>query len=269
MAEYIQEENTKTNKAKKILTVVLNVLFYIFIIILLVFAIANLAGRDKKVPNLFGTYMLAVSSSSMDGNKEDSFKFGDLVFAKVASEKDKDNIKVGDIITFIDYSLDPSTNQFNTHRVVDVKVNSEGNKYFILQGDIIEVLYPTAVYNAETYDTDQYMQSKCQVAGLNQVQAVYTGVWKGAGKALTYLQSPKGFGLIIVLPTAILLLLEGTFLVLNIINVNKQKMEMQLQAKDEEQKAMLEAEKEKMRQELLAEMSKEKEEEKETEAKEE
>ncbi len=259
------EKSVKQSITKKVLTIVLNVLFYLFICFLIVFSIANLRGREESVPNLFGYNFLSVQSSSMDGNKEDSFKKGDLVIGKIANDDIIANLKVGDIITFKDTTISDKTNQYNTHRIVAISTFEDGSKSYICQGDKVGVTDSTKDY---VYDQNRFenlngaedeawaseVSKHIQTVSKDQIISVYRGNWKNGGKTLDFLQSKKGFGLCIVLPTAILLLLEGFFLVRNILILNKQKMEESMAQKEEQQKAELEAEKARIREELLKEM---------------
>lgn len=250
-----QEVVTKKDTVKKVLTIILNVLFYLFIAFLLIFAIANLSGKENKVPRLFGYSFMSVQTTSMEGNNKDSFNAGDLVIVKAVNDKTIENLKVGDVITFKDYNLDPKSNQLNTHRIVYIGTNDEGSKYYILQGDEVATKYPNRVFETkEQYDEDINVRMTCQLIGKDEIIAKYSSKITNGGKTLTYLQSKQGFGLCIVLPTGLLLLLEAYILVKNLLVLNRQKLEAEMAEKAEAEKEDLEAQKEKMRQEILAEM---------------
>lgn len=247
-----QETN---NKVKKILTIVLNVLFYLFIAFLFIFAIANLNGKENNVPKIFGYSFMSVQSTSMEGTEENSFNKGDLIITKSVNEEMIAELKVGDVITFKDYNLDPKTNQLNTHRIVYIGTNAEGHKYYILQGDEVSVKSPNRVFTTkEAYDSDVNISMTCQLIGDEQIIAKYSSKIVKGGEKLNFLQSKTGFGLCIVLPTALLLLLEAFLLVKNLLDLNKQKLEAKMAEQNEANKEALEAEKEKMRQEILAEL---------------
>ena len=251
-----QELTPKKDTAKKVISIVLNVLFYIFIAFLLIFAIANLSGKDEKIPKLFGYSFMSVQSTSMEGTKDDSFNKGDLIIVKKASDKTIEKLEVGDIITFKDYNLDASTNQLNTHRIVYIGTNDDGQKYYVLQGDEVEVLYPNRVFTTmEAYNEDVNIRQVSQLIGDSQIIATYSGKITNGGKVLNFLTTQKGFGLCIVLPTGILLLLEAFFLVRNLLTLNRQKLEEEMTKKQETSQEEKEAERERMRQEILAEMA--------------
>lgn len=251
--EVLNQETS--NKVKKILTIVLNVLFYLFIAFLFIFAIANLNGKENNVPNLFGYSFMSVQSTSMEGNEDDSFNKGDLVITKSINEDMIAELKVGDVITFKDYNLDPQTNQLNTHRIVYIGTNTEGHKYYILQGDEVKTKNPNRVFTTkEAYDSDINISMTCQLIGDEQIIAKYSSKIIKGGEKLDFLQSKTGFGLCVVLPAALLLLLEAFLLVKNLLELNKQKLEAQMAEQNEANKEALELEKEKMRQEILAEL---------------
>jgi len=238
----------KDNKLKyvgKIGKIILNVLFYTFIAFMLIFSIANIRKKtNAEIPNIFGRGFLSVQSDSMDGNKSDSFKQGDLIFVKMIREKDISKLKIGDIVTFYDKSI----KAINTHRIVDIVDDA-----FITQGDNVKPTYVPGGSN----DPSRY-----EVISANEIIARHTSTWKGAGTKLDYIQDPKGgFALVIVLPTAILFAIELFILIRSIMKMNREKLEAkhaeELIASEEELQKRLDAEREAMRQELLKELQKE------------
>ena len=93
-------------------------------------------------------------------------------------------MEVGDIVTWYDINR----KAFNTHRIVEI-----GDNYFITQGDKaaadpIRNTIPRRDNNPNYYE----------IVSKNDVKAVHAPTWKGAGKALDFLQSPIGFPLCIV-----------------------------------------------------------------------
>lgn len=246
--------NNEENKPvwKKVVYITLNVLFYIFIAFLLIFAIANIASKkNNNIPTIFGYGFLNVASDSMDGNKEDSLKVGDLIIVKLANEKRISEIEVEkSIITYYDDEL----KMLVTHRVVDIKTNDQGNKVYYTQGDKVEVINPGGDYK----DDGNYYSVELHYA--DDILAIYSGKISGAGKVLAFLQTKAGFGLCIVLPTALLLIFEAYLLIKNLFAVNREKLAAEMEAKGGNQNTFdIEEEKRKIREELLAEMKKEEE----------
>ena len=240
---------------KKTVFIVLNVLFYGFIIFLLAFAIANIsAKKHNNIPSIFGYGFLTVASDSMDGNKDDSFKEGDMIIVKIVKDY-KEDLKgltpEKDIVTYYEAAI----KRISTHRLVDIIGEGE-TAIYVTQGDKVEVDNPTADYapgDDDMYLTETHLNS--------DILAIYSGKIKGAGKVLAYLQTKAGFGLCIVLPTALLLIFEAYLLIKNLFEINRQKLAQEFEAKGGNQAANFDPEEEKrrIREELLAEMRKEQE----------
>lgn len=216
------EQTQKPNQTKKIVTIVLTVLYYIFIVVLLTFSIITISSRgEDKIPNLFGKGYLAVRTDSMDGENKDSFKVGDLIYVKLLNEKSREQLKVGDVVTYFDHAI----RSLNTHRIVEINDTPSG-KSIVTQGDKAGLPRDSA-------------------RPIEDILAVYTGKNPGAGKFIFFLNSRLGFGLLIVLPVFLLFVFQG-YRVYVLYQANKKP------ALD------YEAEKEKLRQEILEELAQEK-----------
>lgn len=254
--ENTEKQLIKNNESKpvwkKVVLISLNVLFYIFIAFLLIFAIANISSKkNNNIPNIFGYGFLNVITDSMDGNREDSIKVGDMIIVKIANEKRIEKLEINkSIITFYDEEL----KGLNTHRLVNIKNNDQGQPVYYTQGDKVEVKDPNQVYK----DDGNYYEN-VELHSAKDILAVYSGKISGAGKVLAYLQTKAGFGLCIVLPTALLLIFEAYLLIRNLFAYNKQKLvaEMEANGQNKNNEFDLEEEKRKIREELLAELKKE------------
>lgn len=227
----------------KVSKIVLNVLFYAFVLLILLFAIANTKVKTTAdFPNIFGTGFLSVQSNSMDGDEKDSFKQGDLIFVNVLNDKERDALKVGDIVTFYGMFYSESEGKqvraLNTHRIVEV-----GESYFVTQGDWV-AKQPGRKYDPNIINDE----NNYEIINKKEALAVHKSTWRSAGKTLDYLQTSTGFGLFIVLPTVLILGVEGFFLVKNILKINQEKMEEKFKQKDEE-----------MRKQIMEELKKEQE----------
>lgn len=253
------ENAEKKGKVNKIISIILNVLFYLFIAFLLLFAIANIRAKNKdgnNIPNIFGYGFLGVSSDSMKGNNEDSFDAGDLIIVKIANKENIANIKVGDIVTFYDTFLNTDI-KLNTHRVVEVQKNDlDGKVYYILQGDKAvsqNHVWVTGGENASLRGADgEYDHNYVQFCSEDDIKAIYSSKSKGLGKLFAFITDKVGFAVCIVLPTFILLAVEIGILLKNILKLKGEKQR-------EQNKEDLEAEREKMKAELLKELLKEQE----------
>ena len=250
-------ENTKQMNptVKKVLSVVFNVLFYAFLVVLFVFAISNIRSKKNNIPNIFGVGYLTAQSGSMTG----TFEKGDNIWVRIANEKKINELKVGDIITFYDPAIAQSSTQaggeddgtnLNTHRIVDIVTVADGSLRYICQGDYVKITFPEAVYSK-----DNPNNAHLQYVEREDIKAIYI---KNMGKGLTgvfkFAKSSLGFGLCIVLPTALLLVYEVVMLVRNLMTLNKEKMEAKMAEDKAAQQEDLELQKQRMREELLAEL---------------
>jgi len=223
----------------KILKITGNVVFYTLIVILLLFSISNLSVKtNKDVANIFGRGFLPVISDSMEGNNSDSFNKGSLVFVTLLTDEAKENLEVGDIVTFYDLNL----SALNTHRVVHITPS-----YIVTQGDKAAASAPYVIGGDNT--GVQY-----EIVTYDNIKAIHTGHVGGVGSAVSYLQTPTGFAIFVIAPVVLLLAYQGYVLTKTLLAVNKEKIEAK-HAVDKEQ--LLEAEKERIRKELLEELKKE------------
>lgn len=188
----------KNNVLKKVLKIFGNILFGIFLVFILFIAITNIRAKSNdNVPNIFGYGYLNVLSDSMDGDKEDSFKIGDLIFVKLVNKEEAENLKVGDIITY-KTNID-GKDMTISHRIIRIEPD---NPYkYVTQGD----------------HRDSSMAATDSVK-VNQVIAVYQGKWAGAGSVFAWFSSGFGFFLIVCVPCIL-------FLIFEIINFVKVYME--------------------------------------------
>lgn len=242
----------KSNTTIKILKIIGNVFFYLVIIFLLIFSIANIkVKKESDVPNVFGRGFIAVVRDSMEGTEEDSINEGDLIFVKMLNEKGIANLEIGDIVTFFDWNI----MALNTHRIKEIVVENDEVVRVVTQGD-------KAALSAEYIAGQDNSGKQYEIVLVDDLKAIQTSTWGGAGDALVFIQTPLGFGLVIVVPIIVLVIFQAVVLVRTILAINRNKMEEKHALDKEDALKQLEAEKEKMRAELLEEMKKEKEEKK-------
>lgn len=256
------DENTKTKKVDPLFVtnVVVNSIFYLFIFILLLFSISQIAGsKDDKVKNVFGLGYEIVLSNSM----EPEFKANDLVW--VNTNVKKSNLKIGTIITFWDTSgkNNPTNNPegfINTHRIVDIVYMPDSNKVsaYVCQGDVWKT-YENGKYDYNTKTDDEkatmrYKQEYVQIVSPSDVRAKYIGHWDGAGSFIKWLSNPKKGFVFVILITGAFLIFEMFMVIKNVMEIRTANMQANSEAEKEELKKSLEAERERMKQELLAEL---------------
>lgn len=286
--EIIEEKEPRTTKQKVFLGLEIagNVVFYLIIIALFLFALFNINGGNgtENFPNLFGKGMLNVASDSMnhDGKEgleewknypiADGFATGDLLWDSTFNEETAEDLKIGDVITFYSSNFDGNGNPgLVTHRIVYITADKE---MVITQGD--KSAMETVGGYSQAYiapGTDRYNKAlasgmseadisahnftlesnkKIENVQVTNIRGIVTSVSVGAGKVLTNIQ--QNYLFYFVLPVAVLLLFEIFLVVRNIMILRGEKNKAELEGTREAMMADVEAEKEKMRQELLAEM---------------
>ena len=272
--EDLDEANLKHKKTPlEIVNIVLNCIFYVFIFLLLLFSISQIVGsKAGHVKNVFGLgYETVLSDSMMPKDKtlksKDSFSKGDLIWVNTLSKKEKNKLKVGDIVTFWD-TVTERPNQkrgfLNTHRIVDIKYG-ESN-------EIVAIVCQGDYYKGTTYDylaaddskkaqlaTNSYgaIQSCQLISDMSLVKAKYIGKWNNVGTFINWLSNPKRGFIVVILIAVAFLLFEMFMVIKNLMSIKTAKLQ---KANDEDKQKMLESlaeEKEKMRQEILEQLRKE------------
>ncbi len=264
--EVLNEEIKEKKKVSPlhIINIVVNSVFYIFIFLLLLFSISQIRGsKEGKVKNLFGLGYEVVLSNSM----EPYFEAGDLLW--VHTNFKQKEIKVGTIVTFYDtVSSNPNKNSkgfLNTHRVVDIVYTDAGKvSFYVLQGDIYKGTGED--YNILTDEekiiaqyTYQFSSGPIQIVTINDIKAVYSSHWDGAGNFMNWLSNPKKGFVIVIICTAAFLLFEMFMVIKNIMEIKTANIQKESEISKEEMKKSLEEERERMKKELLEELKKEQE----------
>ena len=198
---------------KKILSIALNTLIWLFVIFSLMITILVFSAQGSKdgVPSVFGKSLITISTNSM----EPTYKVGDLVFMEKISDEDIENLKPGQIITFhapIDIDNDGKTGDINTHRIYKI----EGNR-ITSAGDL-------------TGTPDNYTIHASDIIGT----CTEDGKIGGLGNVLTFLRSSLGFFLCIVLPLILFFLYELYNFINVIVNAKAKKASANAAPIDEE-----------------------------------
>ena len=112
----------KKDKVKRIVGIavlaVLTVILLPILIVNLTLIIKSSINPDVP-PDIFGTAPLAVMTDSMNGDEEDSFAGGALILVDLLDEEEKQDLTVGQIVTFRDYD-EKGDVFFVTHRIVEI-----------------------------------------------------------------------------------------------------------------------------------------------------
>ena len=234
------EQTAQTNKvtAKKIISIVLDVLLYTFlalaIVVVALTIMSKVAQKDDPngAPNLFGYEMRYVETGSMEPeNYEDSIKWFE-------------NVKVGDVLTF--KYREAGQQIVITHRVISKEYNAEKYTYGIHAGEekggyviklvgdndgdddeaMEQIIYTYAHYN-DMADADDQLRGQVigKVVGQNLV----------LGTIVTTLKQPLGMVLIIIVPCLIVIIIE----VIRIVKVlNSEKNEKAKRTQEEQQEKL-------------------------------
>ena len=277
--EIIEEKQPRTTKQKVFLGLEIagNVLFYLVIIALFLFALFNINGGNgtENFPNLFGTGYLSVQSDSMKRSDKfneleewkdyeiGGFETGDLLKDSVFHENDAYELKVGMVITFYGKLKGTTQNGLITHRIVDVNVVNGSIQSVTTQGDAVAQLTPYIKAGSKRaegmtekeialYNYNLEGAGSIENVELTSIKGIVKSVSVGAGSVLDNIR--QNYLFYFVLPVAVLLLFEIFLVVRNIMILRGEKNKAELEGTREAMMADVEAEKEKMRQELLAEM---------------
>ncbi len=142
--EYIYMDKKKETKpqedrSQKAMTIVGIVICVILVPILVINCILLIKGwtNGDEVPSIGNISPMIVLTPSMEGDGEDNFSAGDLIFIKLI---EPDEVEVGDVISF--YDPDGSGTSVLTHRVVEI-FEKDGKTYFTTKGDANNANDPT------------------------------------------------------------------------------------------------------------------------------
>lgn len=188
-------ENATKQKVKKIVSIVANVLVWVFVAfsILVTVLVFTAQGSEDGVPSLFGKSLISVSTDSM----EETFYRGDLLLLEKLEDSEKLGLATGTIITYkspVDLDGDGNKWDINTHRIVAV----DGD-YYITQGDN-KATNPVP----DNVGKNGYRVHYTYILGTVEEDARIGGL----GGVIAFLRSSLGFFLCIVLPLVLFFLYE-------------------------------------------------------------
>lgn len=219
-----QGKKAKILKALGTTGTVLLYVFFALCVIALLFAVFS--RRNSGAVNVFGTELRIVVSESMEecaetdvsGYKIKSIPVGSIVFIKKVPDdtaKAKawyDKLQVGDVLTFTydiyNYQEDVDQEFLNnritviTHRLVEKTADEYGGWALVLEGDnrtSEKVAQQTIYTSPEHPDFDP----------INCVIGKVTGQSLALGVIVGTLQKPLGIALIIIVPCAIVIIMEA------------------------------------------------------------
>lgn len=205
-------------KTKKTIKIVVDVLLWIFLAFSLLMTILAFTAQASNAgfPKLGSSCLLTVQSDSMA--EPGGFYKGDLIIGKTLTDEQKQNLQVGDVVTYY-MDLTPSdgidNKELNTHRIVRVDTDANGSVIYYTKGD----------HNSlEDGEPIRW----------NAVEAIWTGTRiAGIGAVIGFLQSPTGFLICVVIPLLLFFLYELYVLIFTVIQI-RNKGKRQITAADEE-----------------------------------
>ena len=215
-------ENAKT---KKTLYIILNVIIWLFV----AFAVAvttlviTAQWSSDGVPNIGGKYFINIVTDSM----ANTINEGDLIIGEGLTDTEKQSLVAkddekgveGDIITFWADLLGDGQQRLNTHRIVRINYDAQGNV----------VSYVTKGDNTETNKVEDR-----NPVPWDKVICRYNGKkFSAVGGFLSFLQTSTGFLVVIVIPLILFFIYELIRFILTVKSVRGGNKKV-ISAEDEE-----------------------------------
>lgn len=231
-------QNRPQSKGKKVFMKILNTLINIMIVIVLIvsliIAAMALTSRANGISSFFGNTVQPIQSDSMKGGSSEypsgDFAKGDLMIAKEVNEFGVE-YDLGDIVTF--ETKDESGNKMLiVHRIVDKITDANGTVRYQTKGD--NVMFASV----PDQSAPEYYISAMDIRSVYYTKGYEGKILKGWGSVLDFLQSQKGFFLVVLLPMIIFFMYELIRVVMNTMNYKKAKAD---EEKDEAVKAAVAA----------------------------
>lgn len=195
-------------KAWKIISAILVWLLVAVAVGMMVFTIISVNTFDRNDRDVFGHKMYIVLSDSMSAT---DFSAGDLVVVK---EVDPSTLNPGDIIAFVSQAAD-SYGQTMTHKIRSRTTTENGEPGFITYGT-------TTGADDEGIVTYPYVQGK------------YVFAVPKMGSFFTFMKTPVGYFVCILLPFMLLILYQGV----NCVRIFRQYKREQMQELQDEKDAI-------------------------------
>lgn len=243
--------NTVTKqKIKKVFSIVGNVLMYTFLVLCLVsliFTISASRKAENESPSFFGHKILLVLTGSMEKNDAvdvSEYKIKDIPQYSAVIVKERPDtaeeftqwcseLQVGDVLTFKYLRLTGNLQDSITHRIIAIEYHEDEGGYRIeLAGDnniseVTEKYGDTQViytWNDEAYGgkTNEYIEGK--VVGKSNV----------LGLLLYVMKQPVGIICLIIIPCAVIILLELIHIITTLNAEKVRKAREAQQAQEEE-----------------------------------
>jgi ABC-type multidrug transport system fused ATPase/permease subunit len=235
--EKVADSSTKKSKFKTVASVILNVLFVLFFL-LCVFSIymsVTTKTNTDDASQIFGYQARIVLTSSMeksDATDVSEYAIKDIpvksmVFIKTVPDDEQEaeawysELKVGDVLTF---KYVYSSQVTITHRIVEITPKATGGYTIILEGD-----NKTSSDNVGQQTIDTSLADSP-----NYVIGKVTGQSVALGYLITAVRSTLGIVLIVIVPCAIIIVLEIIRIVDLVLQKKKNAIKEEQNKKDKE-----------------------------------
>ena len=177
-------------RGRKVASVIVNIIIWLFVALCVVITVLAFAqvSNNYNVPSIGRTVILSVRSDSM----KPEFSLGDIIIGKKVNSAEIASLQEGDVITFSTDDLDgDGYRDLNTHRITEVIKDTKDNSIaFVTHGD-------------------NNPESMTEYVTKNDVVCKYNGTrLPGMGRMLSFLQTPRGFFIAVIIPLIIFFLAE-------------------------------------------------------------
>lgn len=206
------------SKSPKIIGLLISVVQTVLIIGLVVVALVSFASRIPFLAQKGLTFYSVVS-----GSMEPTLPVGSLIYA---GRYKVENLKKDDIITFQVEGADQQK-AVVTHRIVDVKKTDKTDKDPD-GNDKVTTQYSFQTKGDSNAEADAVPIQSGAILGLYKWHIPHLG------RVSMFAQTPFGFGLVVLLPAAILIVWEITSLVLHFKQEYQRKSEVEISKLKEE-----------------------------------
>lgn len=210
--EKAKKKSILSEKQKKIVNAVVIALELIIVVVAIGFSISILLSTGYETTTDFGdasVRLMPVLTGSMEGDNPDSFNAGDLIVVKKATDESIAALEVGDIVTYVGNV--GGARGFITHRIVDIQENGSVRTFYTKGDAEAEGVEPTAIYEGD-------------------IKGIYSSKIAGVGSALSWLQEPTHFFLVVMLPLILLLVYNAYLVIRMVVEAKLKKQQEQAEA---------------------------------------
>lgn len=187
------------DNTKKILNIAIKVVTYLliaFTVFMMIFTVVSVTTIDKNERDVFGFRFYIVKTDSMSPSDKNAhldvhFSAGDIIIAKSLSDREKYELRAGDIISFLSMNS-VSYGETVTHMIRERQYNKETGKF---EGYV--------TYGTNTDTNDEATVEPEYVLGK------YTGQMPAVGNFFAFVKSTPGYIICILIPFLLLILYNG------------------------------------------------------------